>query len=439
MRLPAWKPRAPAVCLVLALVLGFSLRFAGLTRGDSSFVPTEPASASEERAFYHFHPDETTLVQNALRPVDPFSPELTSYGLLPVHLLRGVLEFNRIVFGRDFEDQDSTESVRYVYLTARTLSALVSCLTLCLVWLLGHRWFGELTGLLATAMVAVAPLAIQAAHFYTVDGLFTLLVLAALLSLLHALEGDDRRWWLATGVLTGLAGTVRLAGLSVGAVALAGLLIYHRRRLRAALTSSVWLAGLAALLVLQPYLVTDWELLFRLRSTSDLSYSTRVARGEFLRPWSLVDVHTIPYLHHWTHLWPLGVGWPLTLLLGSGIVYGLWKGDRRKGLLLLWAGIHFALIGGLLTKPIRYLLPLLPFLAILAADLCVWLIRPPRFLRVRKLAIAIIAAILVYSASYGIAFAGIYAREDSRIEAGRWMDEREATGLMGNRIDRDDG
>ncbi len=158
MRLPAGKLRVPAVCLILCLVLGGALRFVGLTRGDSSFVPAGPDRAAGEDAFYHFHPDETTLVQTALRPVDPFSPELTSYGLLPVHLLRGVLEFNRIVLGRDYEDQDSTESVRYVYLTARTLAALVSCLTLGLVWLLAHRWFGEVPALLAAVVVAVAPL-----------------------------------------------------------------------------------------------------------------------------------------------------------------------------------------------------------------------------------------------------------------------------------------
>lgn len=129
-------------------------------------------------------------------------------------------------------------------------------------------------------------------------------------------------------------------------------------------------------------------------------------------------------LHHWTHLWPLGVGWPLTVFFCFGVLYGLRTVDRRKGLLLLWTGIHFALIGGLLTKPIRYLLPLLPFLAVLTAAFWVWLVHSPRFLRMRKPAIGIIAAVLVYSTGYGIAFSGIYTGEDSRIEAARWIDER---------------
>lgn len=110
MRVSIGKPGIPTLCLILCLLLGFSLRFVGLTRGDSSFVPEGTSHTTEERAFYQFHPDETTIVRTALKPIDPLSPELTCYGLLPVHLLRGVLEFNRIVFGWDFEDQGSTDS-----------------------------------------------------------------------------------------------------------------------------------------------------------------------------------------------------------------------------------------------------------------------------------------------------------------------------------------
>ena len=219
---------------------------------------------------------------------------------------------------------------------------------------------------------------------------------------------------------------MRLIGLSVGFVLLAGHLI-RRRHLKAVLAPKLWMAGLAAvlsLLALQPFLVTDWELIFRARSSNDLGYSMMVAQGERLVPWSLVDIHTVPYLHHWTHLWPLGVGWPLTLLFIFGISNGLWKTDHRKGLILLWAGIYFATIGGLHTKPIRYLLPLLPFLALLSADFCACFVRSPRFVRVRKLAVGICAAVFVYSGLYGVAFASLYTREDSRIQAARWIDDR---------------
>lgn len=420
---PNWT-RLSTLCLIACLVAGFSLRSVGLTRGDSTFVVSGKSLSEDSRAFYHFHPDETTLIKAALGPIDPLAPGLTSYGTLPVYLLRGVLEFKRILLGLDFRNQESPDDVRYVYVTARILAVLVSCLTVYLVWLLGVRWFGKAAGLLATFIVAVAPLAIQQAHFYTVDGLFTLLVLAAVYSALMALEKDDPRWFVLAGVLTGLSGAVRMIGLAVGLLLPAGLVVRDRRA-KAVLSPSLWMAGGASvlcLLALQPFLLTDWELVFREGSPNDLGYSMKVARGELLKPWSLWDVHTLPYLYHWSHLFPLGVGWPFTILFVLGTCFGLWKFNLNKGLILLWIGMYFAVVGGLHTKPIRYLLPLLPFLALLAADLCVGTVRSLRFPRLRKLAVAAVAGSLAYGALYGAAFAGLYTREDSRIQAARWID-----------------
>ncbi|MDE2797525.1 MAG: glycosyltransferase family 39 protein [Gemmatimonadota bacterium] len=410
-------------CVILCIILGCSLRFVGLTRGDSSFVLD--GSGQSERAFYHFHPDETALIQAAIDPIDPLAPKITSYGMLSIYLLKGVLNFNSIILGQDLTNLKSPDEVLYVYLTARILSVLVSCLTLYFVWLLGARWFSELTGLLAVCMVAIAPTAIQIAHFYTVDGLFTLLILTTMYALLRALEQPDWRWFILTGILIGLSGAVRLIGLSAGFIFLVGH-VTRQRQLKAVLAPPIWLAGLSAalcLIALQPFLVLDYDLIFRDMNPYGLAFAMKWARGEFLTIWSLVDIHTIPYLHHWTHLWPLGVGWPLTILFIFGLSYSLWKIDHQKGLILLWIGIYFYVVGGLQAKPIRYLLPLLPFLALLSADFCVWFIRSPQFVRIRKLAIGFCAAIFVYSTIYGVAFASLYTREDSRIQAARWIDK----------------
>ena len=382
-------------------------------------------SGQSERAFYHFHPDETALIQAATNPIDPLAPKITSYGMLSIYLLKGVLNFNSIILGQDLTNQKSPDGIRYAYITARILAVLISCLTLYFVWLLGARWLSDLTGLLAVCIVAVSPIAIQIAHFYTVDGLFTLLILACLYALLRALEQPDWRWFVLTGILIGLSAAVRLIGLSMGLVLLVGH-VTRQRQLKAVLTPSIWLAGLSAalcLVALQPFLVLDSDLIFRDMGPYGLAFAMKWARGEFLTIWSLVDIHTIPYLHHWTHLWPMGVGWPLTILFIFGLSYSLWKIDHQKGLLLLWIGIYFYVVGGLHAKPIRYLLPLLPFLALLSANFCVWSIRSLQFVRVRKLAIVICAAVFVYSTIYGVAFASLYTREDSRIQAARWIDK----------------
>ena len=289
--------KLPTLCIILCLILGCSLRFVGLTRGDSSFVLNGSGQSENSTAFYHFHPDETTVIQAALGPLDPFAPKLTAYGLLPAYLLRGVLELNRIVFGWDFENQQSPDRTRYIYFTARGLSALISCFTLYLVWLLGVRWFGEWTGLLAVCVVATAPIAIQLSHFFTVDSAFTLLTVAGLYVLLRSLERPDWRWFISTGILIGLCASVRLMGLSMGLVLLVGYVI-RERQLKAIFAPPIYLAGLTAvvvLLALQPYLVTNYDLLFQDTGIS-LEFSMKVARGELLTTWNLVDVqhHALP-------------------------------------------------------------------------------------------------------------------------------------------------
>ena len=51
------------MALVLCLMLGTGLRFVGLTRGISDF---DPSGQSDHQTFYHFHPDEETLIRGAL-------------------------------------------------------------------------------------------------------------------------------------------------------------------------------------------------------------------------------------------------------------------------------------------------------------------------------------------------------------------------------------
>ena len=120
------------------------------------------------------------------------------------------------------------------------------------------------------------------------------------------------------------------------------------------------LAALAALLVLEPYLLTAPEVLQRNDFSDDFGYSVQVARGEILRPWSLADMHTVPFLHYWTQLWPQAVGIPLTVLFALGLAYALWRREWRGLVLVCWCGLYFLTIGGLHTKHVRYLLPLLP-------------------------------------------------------------------------------
>ena len=149
-----------------------------------------------------------------------------------------------------------------------------------------------------------------------------------------------------------------------------------------------------------------------------------------LQPWTLVDIHTVPYLHHWTHLMPRLAGWPATALFLVGLVYGMARRSPARDLLLLWCGAYFLQVGGLHAKHVRYLVPLLPPLALFSGAVLCNLIEQTVAWK-RRLGIALTVFTAGYALVYGLAFARIYTIEDSRIQAGRWL---AAQAVAGSRI-----
>ena len=410
--------------LVFVLALGCYARFVGLSRGHTKPPVGGAEHTSEGGSFYHFHPDEATLMRAGRELQSPFDPPLTAYGLVPIYLARGVLEGIGLFSPAHTEVPEHRQ-----YIALRFVSALLSVGCLALVWVVARRFLDPWSALLALYFTAVASVAIQQAHFFTVDGLFTVIALAAFYTFLRAAAQGTWGWFVVAGLLIGVAGATRLNGLLLGLVLVGSVAVM--RGPAALRQPRLWLSALVAtatLLALQPYLATDPGILFTGTMSDDLHFSLQVARGEILRSWTVADLHTIPYLHYWTDLWPLSVGWPLTVVFAASLGNAAWRRRPLGGLILGWSVLYFALIGGLHTKHVRYLLPMLPFLALLAGDFCGRMAQSTRF---RAIGIGVCIAVGLHAGIYGLAFAQVYTVEDSRIQAARWM---EANVLSGARI-----
>ena len=109
----------------------------------------------------------------ALRPAAEFATHLSAYGYLP--------------------------------LVGRALSGLCDLGVFCLVYLIGRRAYGRAAGLLASAAYAFAVLPIQLSHYYGVDLVLTLCVVASVALAARYAEGGGRLTWLGAGALAGLA------------------------------------------------------------------------------------------------------------------------------------------------------------------------------------------------------------------------------------------
>ncbi len=133
----------------------------------------------------------------------------------------------------------------------RLWSVLLGLATVWLMYLLGRELFDRKLGLAAMLITALAPFHIQYSQETRMYALVTLLLVAAVYCFVRGWRSTRWRWWIAFGVLAGLAMySQQLAAFFLLALALVPLLA---RRLDQALR--VLVGGLIALLVYLPWLV----------------------------------------------------------------------------------------------------------------------------------------------------------------------------------------
>ena len=365
-----------------------------------------------------------------------------------------------------------------VYRLGRIVSALCDCLTLVLLYLVGARLYGRAVGLLAAALYAAAVLPIQQAHFFTVDAMANLFVVAALW--LAARAAARARW--SDDVLFGLALAAGLAcKLSVfpiaALLAISVVLRFaahaqvvrdealppeQRRRRTAQLAvrallslNVVVLTAVLAFRLLQPYAFVPsyggptvppdaWQVASNVvaphlnpRWLDQMAKSRLQQVGADDAPPNHQWATRTPFAFPWRNLVQYGLGWPLGLAAWLGWLWALVEGLRgrpeswRHVLPVAWIALCFGWFGAGWVLTMRYFLPLVPALCLTAAWALVRIAAPqwdasspaaaapPAWRRAAGgLAIALV---LVPTYAWALAFTSIYTRPHTRIAASRWL------------------
>ena len=191
-----------ALASVLAMALFF--RLYGLSWDDGLFFHPDERQILmvTERLVFPWPPDWRVLLSTE----SPWNPKFFAYGSLPLYLLR--LTTN-LVSGAD-------AGYETLYRVGRALSALFDVGTVALVYLLGRRLYGGVVALLASAFVALAVLHIQLSHFYAVDTLLALLVVATVGVALQVVERPRLSLVLPLGALWGAALATKVSAAPLG-------------------------------------------------------------------------------------------------------------------------------------------------------------------------------------------------------------------------------
>lgn len=370
-RRPALHNSAP---LLLVLAVALALRLWGITW-----------SLPNQDRYFTYHPDEgVNLVQGVLDRGGIVRPHLDlnfyNYGGLYFYMWQGALEVNQSYGAVNWGSTDSPRSpgsttIGAMILVGRLLTVLFGVLTAWAVFALGNRLYCRNTGLLASVMWAVAPVAVVHGHYATVDVPATFFVTLTLLATAKLLDRGDRtkedvdgtsksspmRAAVLAGLLAGLAGATKYNCALVLLAPVAVVFMRAQRSVGARLRFTSAVAGSAVIgfLVGCPAILVNptgfWK---------DFGFELTKSREGM----GLLFAETgNGWWYHLSSSLRLGLGVPLLLLCLAGLLLALVRGTRQDLLLLAFLVPYYLVIGYAQVRFLRYVIPILPVLIVFAA------------------------------------------------------------------------
>ena len=410
--------RYASLAVPAIILLAVGLRTWGIGWG----LPTD-------RHYFSYHPDEVTVLLSAMKVnlfAGEFDPGFYNYGSLYIFLVSIAAVFGSLFGLINLPSGDvfaKIGEIAKLYLSGRLIALVLGVLTVYLVYLLGKRAYGRRTGLLAALLMAILPIHVMHSKFMAVDVPATFFVTLALLFAVRIPEGHRLRDYLLSGLFAGLAaGTKYNAGLVILSPIVAHLISHKARPILRIISPKMWavlITGAAGFLIGTPGAILNYG-----RFSRDFAYEVLHARTGH----GLVFIQTgNGFVYHIMHsLWP-GMGLPLLILGGIGILYALYRRRPSDLALMAFAVVYFAVISLAQVRFARYTIPLLPVMAVLGARPIADLLGV-RHWAVRSLAAIVLVPVIAYTLFYSLALDRVMASTDTRDQADRWIRANVPTG-----------
>jgi hypothetical protein len=405
----AFRRAAADPALLGALILGLAFCLYGIHWGVTE--PWDP----EQVAFYDALTEDGHLnlhPGNFLKP--PFHKYLSlALARMPAFAVSQLLDFSDITL----------QKVTLIW--ARLLTVCLFLAQIVLVYAVTQRFFGLFAARILTLVYATTAGFIAFSHFLTADIPVTTWMLAAFYFAQNVLLRGRLADYLLAGAFTGIAAATKYNGLAIGItfVVAHALTTDSHALIKGAFDRRLVLGLVAvplAFIVANPYSVLDARTFiagFMYNLVTTPVYGGKVGGNNYLGYWScVIEV----------------IGAPAFFLLVPAVICGSWLTFRRgfdslesHGLIMLFSVslLYYAYFGSFARLPARFVLPVVPYLMMLAGPACEKLRS-----RVGSVA-AVIGLLLVYNAASSIVVGWRFA-SDPRMTARSWLRENLPAGAV---------
>ena len=396
---------------------------------------------------FHLHPDERQLifVADKIHFFDNLNPDFFNYGTLPIYILKGVSQLCDILFGTHLANYTG---MLYV---GRILSTSVDLLTIYLVYKIALLIFKkERLALFSSFFYAVSFFTIQNSHFFIVDTFLTFFITALFYLLLTYVKKPELKkvFWMsltfAAAVTTKITAIIFLPLIVM--LFIIDSVKRHSGSSRIRFLASLGMTGGGFALfsfifsfIFMPYAYLDYQ-----KFLTDVLLQIKLNSDPYIFPYTLQYVYTLPYLHYLKNIFLWGLG----PIIGSLAIIGLLtvilnlfqdlnqipkqvRNDQSTmkqfnnvtmAFFLFFFLFYFLIIGRSAVKFMRYMLPIYPFLAILAG---VGLMKLAEIVRIKRVSVGLI---LICCLLWTFAFLSIYSQKHTRIAASEWINQNIPSG-----------
>lgn len=412
-----------SIALLLIMILAAGLRLYGQDWDEGHYLHPD------ERFIATVSSDRVTLPADRIgdifdpanSPINPRrddangNPQSFAYGTLPIYVQGTVSWAIDLVFDTSYGEYSD------LYRVGRTLTAILDLLTLGFVYLIGRRLFSDVAGLIGAALYTLTVLPIQLSHFFTVDPWLTAFVTIALyLSIRYMdLPGFQRAALLGVAVGCAFATKASVPSLLAPLLLAFGVAFWrseYRLRIVGHAATGAGVA-LAVFTLFEPYAIVRREPFIQ-----DIRTQARIVRGIWDVPFTRQFVGLTPGVYELKNLFAYTVG-PALLLAGlAAIAFVAFRFARSRDVALaiplVWTVAYIPTLLITEARFLRYTLPLLPVIAVLAGGmLWTWMQRPGG-LRAGQIATVVVLGV---TAIWAFGFVSIYGSEHPRIAASNWI------------------